>query len=396
MRDSSGKAIKKAGNNIISQTPKNRGKGSPKAKVPKKASNVILMRDNVSSPGTGLWCQKTNVDQPYESIIPKLNKENLSIDPEKEVDKKLIAQLKIQINDLTTQLQSQIAKCYDAEFRASRAENNLQTYIDQVKEKTSELTESESKSQSLESTVSSLTEALSNAKKEILRLNNELKTEIENSKILSQNIQNMMIEKERNNYQNSTEMNNLVQKIQTMTTEKENLMKIIQTKTLAENNMEIQNAQKTIDEKEKMLRAMETAMNKAINENAENKRRLTVEENNKYKLNEILKKKKEKISNLEEQLKGYQDYMNTYGNEVKWNQNQISQKDSQIKIIKDKLKQKDDLIAKLNKKIETLNKKLQEKQKDVENTKEKDNLVEVQAKPFLFGPEKGEEDEMFY
>ena len=64
--------------------------------------------------------------------------------------------------------------------------------------------------------------------------------------------------------------------------------------------------------------------------------------------------------------------------------------------MKDKIKQKDDLIVKLNKKIETLNKQIQkEKEKPpVEDNKPVEELVQVKAKPFLFGPE-NEEDIMF-
>ena len=82
--------------------------------------------------------------------------------------------------------------------------------------------------------------------------------------------------------------------------------------------------------------------------------------------------------------------MNTYGNEAKWNQNQIAQKDSQIKVMKDKIKQKDDLVIKLNKKIDLLNKQIakeKEKMSNNEDNKQKEELIQVQAKPFLFGPD---------
>ena len=49
-----------------------------------------------------------------------------------------------------------------------------------------EVKEYESKTESLEGTISSMSEALSNAKKEIVRLTNELKLENEKNKSLSQ------------------------------------------------------------------------------------------------------------------------------------------------------------------------------------------------------------------
>ena len=70
-----------------------------------------------------------------------------------------------------------MAKSYDAEYRAERAENNLQTYIDLLEAKSNELKDIESKNDSLESSISSLNEALNNAKKEIFRLTSELKNE---------------------------------------------------------------------------------------------------------------------------------------------------------------------------------------------------------------------------
>lgn len=396
MRPSSGKTIKKAGNNII-----NPQKGKPSTsknyKRPNKIintapKNVILMPDINSTPGNGLWCQQVSKeDKPYESIIPTLNMATLEIDPEKEANKKLINQLKLQVKDLSTQLETQMAKCYDAEYRASRAENTKQTYIDMVDAKANEVKEYEAKNISLENTISSMTEALSNAKKEIVRLTNELKAETEKNKNLSQNLQNLLLDKERNNYQNSTEVNNLNQKIQIITAERDNLIKIIQNKNTKENASEDNsNLQKILGEKEKILVSMEVSMNKALNENAELKKRLSIEEVGKSKLNEIIKKKKEKIKTLKQQIQGYVEYMNTYGNEAKWNQNQIAQKDSQIKVMKDKIKQKDDLVIKLNKKIDLLNKQIakeKEKMSNNEDNKQKEELIQVQAKPFLFGPD---------
>ena len=403
MRPSSGKTIKSAGNNVIHPTkqkptttkPMNRRANKIVSTAPK---NVVLMRDINSTPGNGLWCQQVSKqDKPYQSIIPSLNTAALDIDPEKEADKKLISQLKYQVKDLTSQLQNQMAKCYDAEYRATRAENNQQTYIDMCESKAKEVKEYESKTESLEGTISSMSEALSNAKKEIVRLTNELKLETEKNKSLSQKLESLMVDNERNNYQNSTEVNSLNQKIQVITAERDNLIRIIQSKNTKENDIEEKNnLQKILADKEKILNSMEITMNKALNENAELKKRIGTEEINKSKLNEIIKKKKEKIKTLKEQVNGYVEYMNSYGNEVKWNQNQISQKDSQIKVMKDKIKQKDDLIVKLNKKIETLNKQIQkEKEKPpVEDNKPVEELVQVKAKPFLFGPE-NEEDIMF-
>ena len=365
MRPSSGNKalIKNVGNNIMNNPSKIPSSIPNKTQIKKPGTsksnsrknnfnnihstnnkNMILMRDINSTPGNGLWCQQPlKEEEPYESIIPKLNKDLIELDPERESDKKIISQLKLQIKDLTTQLQSHMAKSYDAEYRAERAENNLQTYIDLLEAKSNELKDIESKNDSLESSISSLNEALNNAKKEIFRLTSELKNESDKNKSLTQNIQNLMIDKERNNVHNSSEVANLMKRIQVINEEKENLIKIIQNRSAKDNQGESkEEIQRILTEKNKILTSMETTMNKALNENAELKRRLNLEEGTKSKLNDIIKKKEEKIQSLKQQIQEYDESMNNYGTEMKWNQNQINQKDSQIKIIKDKMKKKDE------------------------------------------------------
>lgn len=389
MRPNSGKAIKKAGNNIVSK-PK---PGSQKGKIkPVNNNNVILMRDLLSTPGNGLWCQG-KVDEPYQSIIPELTKgeQLLTKDPQWEADKQLIAQLKFQVNDLSTQLQNQMAKCYDAEYRAERAENTKETYINMIEQKSSELKDFEYKATSTESTLVHLNEALANAKREIIRLNNELSNESNKSKSQSKTIEKLMIEKDRMNYQMSSEMNSLMKKFQSMTSEKENLIKRIEEKNKDQNEDYSSNIQKVLENKEAIVKTMELSMTKAINEASELKRKLVSEEQTKMKLNEIIKVKKEKIQRLKEQLKGYREDMSSYGNEVKWNQDKITQKDQQIKILKDKLKQKDDEIEKINIKNKQLSDRITAMNKEKENKVNEDQreeLIEVKAKPFLFGPER--------
>lgn len=93
--------------------------------------------------------------------------------------------------------------------------------------------------------------------------------------------------------------------------------------------------------------------------------------------------------------------------EAKWNKSKMNQKDSNIKMMKDKLAQKDEEIQKLNKKIENLNKKLKIKKNGINEIKEvtdinevvhqnpdnsKEVLIQVKAKPQLFGPDSNDFD----
>ena len=79
----------------------------------------------------------------------------------------------------------------------------------------------------MENSINTLNEALNNAKKEIMRLNGLLNSESEKNKELNEQLQNFMIEKERNNYMNSTNMNGLNKQIEQLNKEKENLIKIL-------------------------------------------------------------------------------------------------------------------------------------------------------------------------
>ena len=168
---------------------------------------------------------------------------------------------------------------------------------------------------------------------------------------------------------------------------------------------------------------MEIAMNKALNENAELKRKLNAEENNKIQLNNIIAKKNSINEDLKAQLEAMKTYVDSNQKEVKWNKSKVNQKDSDIKLMKEKLKQKDEEIKNLNNKIIMLNKKLNKKKEtgdgnnlnnvnDIKN-KVKENesnlmknqqkivnkedgskeiIIPVKAKPFLFGPEPSDFD----
>ena len=88
-------------------------------------------------------------------------------------------------------------------------------------------------------------------------------------------------------------------------------------------------------------------MNKALNENAELKRRLSLEENNKIQLNNIIAKKNQNCEELKSQLESMKSYVNSNLKEVEWNKSKVNQKESNIKLMKEKLKTKDEEIKNL-------------------------------------------------
>ena len=432
-----GKKIKTAGNNIIKSNnipskhqpshtkPNNNNNPSSnnaKRKKPNTPSinqrekNIILVQGSNGMPGNGLWCQmpnkkEINQDKPYESIIPKIKAETeLLFDAEKVADKKLISELKNQIKDLNLKLQEINLKYSDAEFRAQRAENLQKIAVEELQNKKDEYDDIHENAMNMENNVESLNEALNSAKKEIVRLQTELNNEIDNNKKLNIKIQELLIEKDKNSYTNSEEIIKMQKNISQLNLEKENLIKIIQSKTNKESEANIDILTQKLKEKEKILKSMEITMNKALNENAELKRKLNNEENSKNQLNTIIAKKNQINEDLKAQLEAMKTYIDSNQKEVKWNKSKVNQKDSNIKLMKEKLKQKDEEIKNLNNKITMLNKKLNKKKENEgnnnENAKENENnlnkneqkivnnedgskeiLIPVKAKPFLFGPE---------
>ena len=435
-----GRKIKTAGNNIIGSKPPstknqqnkinnfNQNSKNPKNKKPSTPSinqrerNILLVQGSNQLPGNGLWCQipKSKIinDTPYESIIPKIKAESeLLNDPEKAADKKLINELKNQLKDLSLKLQDSLLKCSDAEFRAQRSENLYKNVLEELSNQKNEFNNIKENAVSMGTNVDELNEALNNAKKEIFRLQNDVNNEIAKNKELNLKIEKLLIEKDKNNYNNSEEITKLKKNIEKLQLEKENLIKIIQTKTNKENDNNIDLIlNEKLKQKDGLLKSMETTMNKALNENAELKKKLNAEENNKIILNNIIAKKNEINEDLKAQIEAMKNYVDNNLKEVKWNQNKVNQKESNIKLMKEKIKKKDEEINNLNKKIENLNKKLNNKKKDTNennntnntnnNTNninsnllneqqqiisnkdgEKEILIPVKAKPFLFGPE---------
>jgi chromosome segregation ATPase len=436
-----GGKIKTAGNNIVksnnniqprrqpssqksnTKSSKNINMQRKKPSTPsinQRERNILLVQGPNAMPGNGLWCQiPKKEDKPYESIIPKLKAESeLLLDPEKAADKKLITELKNQIKELSLKLQDINLKYSDADFRAQRAENLQKLAMKELENKKDEYNDIHENALSMENNVESLNEALNNAKKEITRLQTELNNEIDNNKKLNLRIEELLKEKDKNNYINSEEIVRLQKNISQLNIEKENLIKIIQSKTNKETESNIDIISQQVKDKEKILKSMEITMNKALNENAELKRKLNAEENNKIQLNNIIAKKNAINEDLKSQLEAMKAYIDSNKKEVKWNQSKVNQKDSNIKLMKEKLKQKDEEIKNLNNKITSLNKKLNKKKDegnkinngDDKNKEKDDNLMKneqkiinkedgskeiiipVKAKPFLFGPDPSDYD----
>jgi hypothetical protein len=378
-------SIKNAGNNIMNRKTDTR--------------TTILVRDTGNNQqGNGLWCVNTdkNLNNLKKENLEKQKSENKSNNINKlntevvsEFDQKIIENLKFKNKDLREKLNSTLSKAADLEYKSQRIEITMQNYIDLCQEKAEENKEMKERMESLENNMINLNEALSNARKEITRLQIELSNEESKAKGILEMHQNLLMEKDRREAMVNSEKNNFLIKIQNMQIEKENLQKLMrnQDKTFDYSS----NIQKLVEEKENLMRNNEVQMAKILSENAELKRRLGNEEVNKNKLNEIIKRKKEKNNDLKEQLKSYKDAVMSSKNETKWNNDLVLQRDNQIKVLKDKLKMNEEEIQKLNKTVESLKKKkddlLNTNNYNFSDNKDNIEMLQVKAKPFLFGPE---------
>jgi chromosome segregation ATPase len=375
--------LKTAGNTIVNNNNNNSS----------KKSNLLLINDIQKTPGNGLWCvnlekNKSENSLPQQSEYqPLQNILNPNLDVDQEFEKKIISQLKIQIQDLNQKLNNAMTKSAEAEYRANRSENTKQNYVDLYEQKVTELKDYQEKVESFENTIINLNDALTNAKKEINRLQSENNLEVERSKKYYEMYQNLMLDKDRKESTMSAEITNLMMKIQMVNSEKENFIRLIKSQQMQySNNENLSQMQKMAEEKENSLKITESQMGRLINENADLKKKLGDAENLKSKLNEIIKKKKNKITNLKQEVNSYRNAIGGYNSEVKWSQDLVAQRDTQIKVLKDKIKKYEDEIDKLNK----LNEKLKSKKNSTTNYTNYDNqeeLQQVKSKPFLFGPE---------
>jgi chromosome segregation ATPase len=385
------RSIKTAGNNIIN------------SKKTDNKNNLMLMKDIQTSPGNGLWCVNVeknkrlstgNSNKTETQLLPPqtFTTTNPNIELELEMEKKIIYQLKFQIQDITAKFNSAMTKLSDAEFRASRAENIKNEFMELYEKRELENKDMAEKVESLENTIINLNEALTNSRKEISRMHNENQNEGEKNKKMNEMYQNLMLEKDRKENSMNSEINNLLMRIQMMNNEKENLIRMNRTQlTQEKSNDYVSNLQKLIDEKDNILRVTENQLRNLINENAELKRKLSQEETFKSKLNELIKKKKVKIARFKEEVKSYREAMSNYNNEVKWNQDLVSQRDVQIKVLREKIKKQEEEINRLNKEIQKLKTKKYSNQNvninNINNIENQEEVVQVKPKPFLFGPE---------
>jgi chromosome segregation ATPase len=366
--------LKKAGTTVVSTNSTTKNLKAP-----------ILTKGN---PGNGLWCintestKKAGVDDLSTYTGIKSTYGNPNLDIESEFEKKIIDHLKFQVNDLNKKLIVALQKADGADYNLQKALTVKDEYIAKYEEIKAEALEQREKIDTLENTVMSVNEALNNAKKEINRLINENRVECEKSKNYYEMYQSLMLEKERRENSLTQEINALKGKIQQERHEKENIFKTIKDNT---GNKPFDSVDpKDLREKELQLKINENNVNKLFNENCEIRKKLTAEEAKSSKLNELVRKKKEKLKGLKDELKSYKDAMVSYTSDVKWNQDLVLQRDSQIKVLKEKIKKMEEEMKKMSEKVKS---KKPNASVDIKQPPVDEDIVPVKSRPFLFGPE---------
>jgi hypothetical protein len=367
--------LRKAGTTVISTTST--------IKTVTSTKTPMLVKGTMGQ-GNGLWCINTESSKKNENIkdltnYTGLRTTNPNLDIESEFEKKIIDHLKFQINDLNKQLISALEKANEADYNLQKALGQKDEFIAKYEDMKQVSIDQQERIDTLENTVMNVNEALSNARKEINRLISENKSESEKSKNYYEKYQSLMLDKERKENSLTQEINALKNKVQQERLEKENIFKNLNNNKQGESGLDT----REIKEKELQLKINENNVNKLFNENCELRKKLTNEEAGRNKLNDLIKKKKEKLKGLKDEVKSYKEGMVTYTNDVKWNQDLVLQRDNQIKVLKEKIKKLEEEVKKANEKVRV-------KKTNLSNVEVKpldEEIVPVKSRPFLFGPE---------
>jgi hypothetical protein len=349
---------------------------------PHQNKSPILVKDKINfSPGYGLWCipvEEKKYQSPIEEIVCQTataTVTGIGLHPTKyeeinqkelvaNIDKKIIEQLKSQISDLINKLEMALGKFYDADFKATRAEELRMEYLLVTNQKIKEHKEINVYAKSLEDDVAHLNEALSNSKREVSRLMSELKNERIRYEMILKSLEGLKKEYKENQERLEKDILMLREHIKIRDTK---FSEIFENPNLNNNanNSNVSNilnnfiniGTKNLKNKTEIEKSKKNVINSSCNENSntnvsENilkcqleivdlKKKISDDEIQKSKLLEIIKQKKEKIRVFKSDFSKLVLLFDESSKEVKWNQDIVNQKNSMIKVLKDNLKKKE-------------------------------------------------------
>jgi chromosome segregation ATPase len=312
--------------------------------------------------------------------------------------------LKDKVADLVTKLEEALAKYYESDYRTQRAENLKEDYLEIIEKKIAENKAIFEFMDPLNKQIINLSEALTNAKKEIERLNNAnnlFRAEIKdkNELILDANTKNEKLK--RKNFELETENEKINQRLN----EQNERIEIIQ---LSLDRQQSKTDVKDFNTPNSNNKANSKVKAGSINYNANNpqgslaiykdqseeilkmqlqivdlKKRLSEDEKIRINLFEVIKVKKAKNKSLKDEISKIVSIFEESGKENKWSHDLILQKDNIIKVLKEKINVLNNEMKMLNKKyVKFFNKNTEEK--SVEANFPLEQFVRVKASPNLF------------
>ena len=312
--------------------------------------------------------------------------------------------MKDKVADLVTRLEEALAKYYESDYRTQRAENLKEDYFEIIEKKIAENKAIFKAMDPLNTQITNLSEALTNTKIEIERLNNAnnlFRVEIKDKKelILDANTKNEKLKKK--NFELDTENEKINQRLN----EQNERIEIMQ---LSLDRQQSKADDKDLNTPNSKNKANSKVKSGIINNNANNpqgslaiykdqseeilkmqlqivdlKKRLSEDEKIRMNLFEVIKVKKAKNKSLKDEIIKIVSVFEESGKENKWSHDLILQKDNIIKVYKEKINVLNNEMKILNKKyVKFLNKNTEEK--GVEANFPLEQIVRVKASPNLF------------
>lgn len=346
-----------------------------------------------------MWClemekkqdlkQLSNNDKHYDSDAIK----NILVNSSKEIndnflvktDKKVIEQLKLQVEDLVVKLENCLGRYYESEYKARKAEEKSELYNEVTEKKIKENKELQEEFKNLDEKFQNLSIALNNAKNEIVRLNREIELKDVNYEELKkdfENYKNEILEKEIFNQKEKEQFLAQIEE-RNIALESKQYIKMsplrspitnsLTSNLQLESNLNKTNIQSSFSQDDLLKFQLEIV---------DLKKKIQDEETNKTKFNEILKKKKDKNKLLKIDIEKLIHLFQECGKEVKWKQDLVTQKNSMIKILKEKTLEQQKNYSKLKDNYEKV--KGAKHTCDFGVTVNLDNLIPVYSHPELF------------
>jgi len=308
--------------------------------------------------------------------------------------------LKDKISDLMSKYEEAICKYYESEHRTQRAENQREDYYEIIQKKIEENKAIFEAMDPLHNQIANLTEALTNTKKEIERLNienNNLSKKfqekhnlLEISESKNEKLKKKCIELESENERVKQKINDQNERIEIMQLSLDRYQSKADkdystpSKSNQNNNGNNQNNSQGInsvnlkDQSEEILKMQLQIVDL--------KKKLSEDEKIRLNLFEVIKDKKAKNKSLKSELNKIVSVFEESGKENKWSQDLILQKDNIIKVLKEKISSLSNELKIINKKLtKSINKPTTEEKSIEANFPLNENLfMQVKASPNIF------------